>query len=57
MYATLAGDVTICLRTRRLPKFGKKAGLTNYAATYATGLLRARRFLTSTACGSTRVTP
>ena len=47
MYATLAGDVTICSAySHELPKFGMKAGLTNYAATYATGLLCARRLLT-----------
>merc|ERR1711966_374499 len=47
IYATIAGDVTICAAySHELPKFGMKAGLTNYAATYATGLLCARRLLT-----------
>ena len=46
-YATIAGDVTICSAySHELPKYGMKAGLTNYAATYATGLLCARRLLT-----------
>ena len=47
IYATIAGDVTICAAySAELPKYGMKAGLTNYAATYATGLLCARRLLT-----------
>jgi len=47
IYATIAGDVTICAAySHELPKYGMKAGLTNYAATYATGLLCARRLLT-----------
>ena len=47
VYATLSGDVTICAAySHELPKYGMKAGLTNYAATYATGLLCARRLLT-----------
>lgn len=47
IYATIQGDVTICSAySHELPKFGMKAGLTNYAATYATGLLCARRLLT-----------
>jgi len=47
MYATIAGDVTICSAySHELPRYGMKAGLTNYAATYATGLLLARRLLT-----------
>ena len=47
IYATIKGDVTICSAySHELPKFGMKAGLTNYAATYATGLLCARRLLT-----------
>ena len=50
IYATIQGDVTICSAySHELPKFGMKAGLTNYAATYATGLLCARRLLTK--CG------
>lgn len=47
VYATLAGDVCIASAySHELPKFGMKAGLKNYAATYATGLLCARRLLT-----------
>ena len=47
IYATLAGDVTVCAAySHELPKYGMKAGLTNYAAAYATGLLCARRLLT-----------
>lgn len=47
IYATIAGDITICAAyAHELPKFGMKAGLTNYAAAYATGLLCARRLLT-----------
>merc|ERR1712205_247375 len=47
VYATLAGDVCIASAySHELPKYGMKAGLTNYAATYATGLLCARRLLT-----------
>jgi len=47
IYATIAGDVTICSAySHELPKYGMKAGLTNYAACYATGLLCARRLLT-----------
>jgi len=47
IYATLAGDVCIAAAySHELPKYGMKAGLTNYAAAYATGLLCARRLLT-----------
>ncbi len=47
VYATLAGDVCIASAySHELPKYGMKAGLKNYAATYATGLLCARRLLT-----------
>jgi len=47
VYATLAGDVCIASAySHELPKYGMMAGLTNYAATYATGLLCARRLLT-----------
>jgi large subunit ribosomal protein L5e len=45
-YATIIGDRTICQATSaELPKYGIKAGLTNYAAAYATGLLVGRRLL------------
>jgi large subunit ribosomal protein L5e len=45
--ATLVGDVCIAAAySHELPKYGMLAGLTNYAATYATGLLCARRLLT-----------
>ena len=46
-YATIAGDIIVAAaESSELPKYGAKAGgLTNYAATYATGLLLARRVL------------
>lgn len=47
VYAALQGDVTVCAAySHELPKYGVKAGLTNYAAAYCTGLLLARRLLT-----------
>ena len=46
-YATVAGDVIVAAAySHELPKYGLTVGLTNYAATYATGLLLARRVLT-----------
>jgi large subunit ribosomal protein L5e len=46
-YAKLAGDVILAAAySHELPKYGLPAGLTNYAAAYATGLLLARRVLT-----------
>ncbi|KAL3147037.1 60S ribosomal protein L5 [Trebouxia sp. C0009 RCD-2024] len=45
-YATVAGDVVVAAAySHELPRYGLQAGLTNYAATYATGLLLARRVL------------
>ncbi|DBA73517.1 TPA: 60S ribosomal protein L5, variant 3 [Trebouxia sp. C0004] len=45
-YATVAGDVVVAAAySHELPRYGLQAGLTNYAATYATGLLLARRLL------------
>lgn len=45
-YATLAGDVVLAAAySHELPRYGLKAGLTNYAAAYCTGLLLARRVL------------
>lgn len=45
-YATLAGDVIVAAAySHELPRYGLKAGLTNYAAAYCTGLLLARRVL------------
>ncbi|CAI7865949.1 unnamed protein product [Closterium sp. NIES-53] len=45
-YATMAGDVVVCAAyAHELPRYGLKAGLTNYAAAYCTGLLCARRML------------
>lgn len=45
-YATVAGDVVVAAAySHELPRYGLEAGLTNYAATYATGLLLARRLL------------
>jgi ribosomal protein L18 len=46
-YATVAGDVIVAAAySHELPRYGLSVGLTNYAATYATGLLLARRVLT-----------
>jgi len=45
-YATIRGDMMVSQATSaELPKYGVKAGLKNYAAAYATGLLIARRTL------------
>eukprot|EP00475_Leptophrys_vorax_P041452 TRINITY_DN78184_c0_g1_i1.p2 TRINITY_DN78184_c0_g1~~TRINITY_DN78184_c0_g1_i1.p2 ORF type:complete len:303 (+),score=36.04 TRINITY_DN78184_c0_g1_i1:79-987(+) len=45
-YATIAGDIVVCAAyAHELPRYGLKAGLTNYAAAYCTGLLCARRLL------------
>ncbi|KAG7668551.1 hypothetical protein Ndes2526B_g03826 [Nannochloris sp. 'desiccata'] len=45
-YATMAGDVIVAAAyAHELPRYGLKAGLTNYGAAYATGLLLARRVL------------
>jgi large subunit ribosomal protein L5e len=46
VYSTLKGDMTICAAdSKELTNWGVKCGLTNYAASYATGLLLARRLL------------
>jgi len=46
-YAKIEGDVIVCAAySHELPRFGVKVGLTNYAASYCTGLLVARRLLT-----------
>lgn len=46
IYATISGDRVVATATsHELPRFGIKLGLTNYAASYATGLLLARRLL------------
>jgi large subunit ribosomal protein L5e len=46
IYSTLDHDETLCAAySAELPRFGVKAGLTNYAASYCTGLLLARRLL------------
>jgi len=46
VYATIIGDRTVCQAlSTELPNYGIKAGLTNYAAAYATGLLVGRRLL------------
>lgn len=46
-YARLEGDYVICAAySHELPRYGVKVGLTNYAASYCTGLLLARRLLT-----------
>jgi len=45
-YAKLKGDVVwTAAYSHELPRYGLEAGLTNYAAAYATGLLVARRHL------------
>ncbi|KAG6543794.1 hypothetical protein Mapa_014634 [Marchantia paleacea] len=45
-YATIAGDIVIaCAYGHELPRYGIKAGFTNYAAAYCVGLLLARRVL------------
>ena len=45
--AAIEGDKVLCQATSaELMKYGLEAGLTNYAAAYATGLLCARRLLT-----------
>ena len=45
-YSRIEGDVVVCAAyAHELPKYGIKHGLTNYAASYATGLLLARRHL------------
>jgi len=45
-YARIEGDVILAAAySHELPRFGVKVGLANYAATYATGLLLARRLL------------
>jgi large subunit ribosomal protein L5e len=45
-YARIEGDVIVCAAYgHELPRYGIKVGLTNYAASYCTGLLLARRLL------------
>ncbi|KAG5886465.1 60S ribosomal protein L5 [Gonioctena quinquepunctata] len=45
-YSRIEGDKIVCAAySHELPKYGIRAGLTNYAAAYATGLLLARRLL------------
>jgi large subunit ribosomal protein L5e len=47
IYATIQGDRVLCQAdSAELKKYGVEAGHTNYAASYATGLLVARRLLT-----------
>jgi large subunit ribosomal protein L5e len=46
VYARLQGDYVLCAaRSKELPRYGIKHGLTNWSAAYATGLLAARRAL------------
>merc|ERR1712127_1084885 len=48
VYSKLVGDVVVAAAySHELPKYGVKVGLTNYAAAYCTGLLVARRVLTT----------
>lgn len=43
-YAKIEGDMIVCAAySHELPKYGISVGLTNYAASYCTGLLLARR--------------
>jgi large subunit ribosomal protein L5e len=45
-YARIEGDVIVCAAySHELPRYGIKVGLTNYAASYCTGLLLSRRLL------------
>ncbi|KAI9634536.1 putative 60S ribosomal protein l5-b [Dioszegia hungarica] len=47
IYAKLQGDIVFTQATsKELPRYGIKHGLTNWSASYATGLLVARRALT-----------
>jgi len=47
VYAEIDGDKVLCsAHSSELGKYGLKCGLKNYAASYATGLLLARRLLT-----------
>lgn len=47
VYSSIAGDVVVAAAySHELPHYGLSVGLTNYSATYATGLLLARRVLT-----------
>jgi len=49
VYATLQGDKILCqANSTELKRFGIDAGLNNYAAAYATGLLVSRRLLQQT---------
>jgi large subunit ribosomal protein L5e len=49
IYATIQGDRILCQsESTELKRFGLEAGLTNYAACYATGLLCARRLVQKT---------
>jgi len=48
IYAQLDGDRVLCSAySSELPRYGLKVGLKNYSAAYCTGLLVARRLLTS----------
>lgn len=48
IYATIKGDRVLCQAdSTELKKYGLEAGHTNYASSYATGLLVARRLLTN----------
>uniref|UniRef100_A0A1B6C7B9 Large ribosomal subunit protein uL18 n=1 Tax=Clastoptera arizonana TaxID=38151 RepID=A0A1B6C7B9_9HEMI len=45
-YSRIEGDKILCAAySHELPRYGVKVGLTNYAASYCTGLLLARRLL------------
>lgn len=48
VYAKITGDKVLCAAySHELPRYGLSVGLTNYSAAYATGLLCARRLLSS----------
>jgi len=48
IYAEMNGDKVLCSAySSELPRYGLKVGLKNYSAAYCTGLLLARRLLTS----------
>lgn len=52
VYSKIQGDIMLAVAySHELPKYGVKVGLTNFAAAYATGLLCARRVLTTLGLG------
>jgi len=54
IWATLTGDRVMCAAyAHELPRYGVSVGLTNYSASYCTGLLLARRLLQKLKLGDT----